>query len=743
MSHVLLSDVFVDSITNDFYRLVESNDRFKIFLRLPADPFSQTRELRFREESAESLHQMLASGRMRRLESHPYWPKFKGLATSAEIEDNDEVRKKANDLQARRLAVVMNVVAGGLKRLVGHGKAAYLKAVAQEFTVTVESVRKWLAAYLTLGMTESALYPRYDRRGGKGRHREPGEAKRGRPAIYEGEAGINVSPKLADHIKSFIIGDLENMRSVDESYRVYCEASCSDGIRIGEAGNEETIILPSYMRPSKWVFRKIYTQLAYKDKMIGRFGITEWNKHLRDILGNEGARAFLPGAVYQLDFSRSNIIVLHDKFRHPIGRPLFGLGTDVGSPMIVGQRLSMANPSEQEALLLCEHIFLSKVPSMRNIGLDIEHGEWPVEGTPNKVCADNGELRGKRSKILSKDLTVIFELQRAWTPTDKGTIESKFGRYKNHEIPWLPGHSPRNRERGDAKCELDECMSISAFRQIMALITLDLIQEPIENRFMPPGALAEGRLPSGIDLWNWSMESGLGGLRPCPDADVLRFMFMPRAKARVKGKGFFYGGLHYISKELSAMGYFAARRRRSQWVEIVFEPNLVDCIYVADKNDKVHICPLAEKEMAMYGHQRLSFDDVDALVGRRRRGIYKAADAQLQRKSNREAFITDILAAEKDLNKHILHKTTYSLASISADSMKLAQSMAAAEEKKANARVVNPEGNGKNAPHLTLMPPPPATPVADSAPSDDSDGNESTAMKDDLAMLRKIGRKSK
>jgi hypothetical protein len=727
MSHALLNDVVVESPTNDLFRLVEVNDQYTILFSLPDDPASPSRELRFRQISSSMMRHLLESRRMRRVENHGYWPQFKGM-------DAVEVLKGAKEIQAIRVRVVKKVLTKGFKPLLGYGKAKHFKPLADEFGVSVEAVRKWLATYLTLGMVESALYPAYDHRGGKDKQREPGEAKRGRPAIYEGEAGINAPPELVQDIETFIKLNLPGMKSVDHLYTLYCGVKFSDGKRIDSSGRVLTIFLPSYMKVSKWIFRKIFTRLGYEEKMKGRFGPTEWNKNLRDMLGNEGARAFLPGAVYQLDFSRANIIVVHDTYRHPIGRPLFGLVTDVGSPMIVGERLSMANPSEQEALLLCEHAFLSKVAYMRSIGLEIDPEEWPVEGLCNKACADNGELRGKRSNILAKDLGIIFELMRAYTPTDKGTIESKFGHFKNHELPWLPGYAPRYRERGDAKCELDECLSMSAFRQVMAYITLDLIQEPIENRFMPPGALAEGRIPSGLDLWNWSMEGGLGGLRPCPAPDILRFMFLPRGHARASGKGFAFKGLHYTCKALSATGYFASRRRRSQWVEVVFEPNLVDCIYVTDKTGKVHVCPLAEKEMFMYGHQRLSFDDVDALVGRRRRGIYKAGDKLLQRRSDRMAVINEIIAAEKDLTRHILRKTTYSLAIISADSMKLAQSLAAAEEKKANAKVVDPEGEGASTPHLTLL----GQPAAEG----DEAGETNQAMKDDLAMLRKKRKKS-
>ena len=71
-----------------------------------------------------------------------------------------------------------------------------LKAAIAEHKITLNTAYRYLRRYWQRGQTPNALLPDYANSGGRGKERHSTGKKRGRPRLYGGQKGINVTPDI-------------------------------------------------------------------------------------------------------------------------------------------------------------------------------------------------------------------------------------------------------------------------------------------------------------------------------------------------------------------------------------------------------------------------------------------------------------------------------------------------------------------------------------------------------------------
>jgi len=762
MSQLLLNAVIRDTTSNQCFRAVWQGNDQVIFFTLHSDPYSQCRKLRLRAHKLEEVNRWLEAGKMVILEEHAYHPAThqpeRLIPTKITvvkkrviiIEDKGEMLRTEDALRIRdrRHRAVSDVIALGLDILLGKSKSQALADVAKRHGTSRQILGKWLGLFLTLGMTPDALVPRFDACGGKGKHKAIGEAKRGAPSILGDGGGCNITPELAEKMNNFIAAKMKTGAEVPELFQEFSETECIDGKTIGPNGEILFNFKPQSERPTIEIFEKHYHDVDYQEKMIALYGEREWTNRFREILGSEGARAQMPGACYQIDFHVPDIELRHPYYPVKIGRGSLGAVHDVASPMIAGSRFSMAHSSTQEALLLMQSAFLPKVPYCELYGVEIQEEQWPVHGLCSRAFADNGELGTRRAGQFFGRYHIALENERAYNPTDKGTVERYFGVLEEHEIKMLPGNTRGERQFGDPKCPLDGKISPEAMQQIFILAVLKRLKEENYDKFMPTDAIRKEIAPSALGLWQWSKARGLGLLREVPDKKILSFSTLPTLHARIKGNGLNFKKLHYVSRELNGLSFFSKRRRNSEWVMVAYEPNLIDYIYVVE-NGKVYRLQLAQKEMAMYGEQRLSFADMDLIFEKKAKGKIEYRRRQkLQIDSDHRALINLIVAEEEDRAKHLNSPVAYSFGETAVQAQQLQAALVRKAHKKAAAVIIAPGGQKGPAekptspvPKLRLLPEPGATNKKSGQPAPAAKPSPPKPADPNIEFLRSLRRK--
>jgi putative transposase len=96
--------------------------------------------------------------------------------------------------------------------------------------------------------------------------------------------------------------------------------------------------------------------------------------------------ANVPLAVYQIDHSPIDVILVDEKYRRPIGRGYLTIVTDSCTRMLAGFCASLDAPGALTAGLAMSHAILPKAKWLAERGID---ANWPICGVPAKVYADN------------------------------------------------------------------------------------------------------------------------------------------------------------------------------------------------------------------------------------------------------------------------------------------------------------------------------------------------------------------
>jgi putative transposase len=176
--------------------------------------------------------------------------------------------------------------------------------------------------------------------------------------------------------------------------------------------------------PSLTPVRSAIRSLPQRERAKARFG----NKHARERY--EPYRGSFPGAdyplaVYQIDHTPADVILVDEETRKPIGRATLTIVLDVCSRMLAGFCISLEAPSAMTAALALSHAILPKENWLKERKLD--GAKWPIWGTPTKVHADNAkEFRGTALTRGCAEYGITLENRPKGQPQYGGNVERSF-----------------------------------------------------------------------------------------------------------------------------------------------------------------------------------------------------------------------------------------------------------------------------------------------------------------------------
>lgn len=291
-----------------------------------------------------------------------------------------------------------------------------------------------------------------------------------------------------------------------------------------EAPNESTLRRRIAGLAERQVVEKRLGRKSAQDRFDarpGRFEGAEW-----------------PNAVWQIDHTPMDVVIVDDVYRRHIGRPWLTVAIDVYSRCVAGFYLSLDKPSEVSVGMCLVHGMLNKEGWLAKMGIPTR---WPIYGRPDTVHADNGrEFHGEMISRASASYGFRLEWRMVATPHWGGHIERLIGT-TNAEIQTVPGTTFANAAaRGKYKPHEEAIMTFAECERYVAEYICGVYHQGVHSSLNRPpirqfeaGVLGDGFTPA----------RGLPA--PVSDPKRLRLDFLPVLNRTVQAYGLAIDGIRY------------------------------------------------------------------------------------------------------------------------------------------------------------------------------------------------------
>lgn len=455
-------------------------------------------------------------------------------------------------------------------------RAKAINAVMAEHKTTKQTLYRLIRQYWQRGQIANALLPDYKNSGGKGKRRQAGEKKLGRPRKYMPGTGVNVDEFTERLFRIAIQKYLLN----DKGYTFpYAHRRFKDIYQTYFPDVPEAEIPTNWQM--KYFYQREFTQV---DVIRKRTHPKIYNKDIRPLKGTANLHALGPGSRFEIDATIADIYLVSDSNRSWIvGRPVVYVVVDVFSRLIVGLYIGFENPSYVAAIQALQTAMTDKVDLCHQYGIEIEAQEWPAIGLPDAILADRGELLGSQIESLEKSFSVRVENTPPYRGDAKGIVERNFKTIQADFTPFAPGvvTGTTVKKRGGRDYRLDAKLSISDFKEIILSSILYHNQFAVLGKYDRSDDMPVDLPLVPIELWRWGIQHRTGRLRAAPERE-LRLSLLPRARATISPLGICLFGLYYTCAEAMSAGWMHRGKAtsRPEKVTVAYDPNIADEIYL-------------------------------------------------------------------------------------------------------------------------------------------------------------------
>ncbi|MEZ5801814.1 MAG: DDE-type integrase/transposase/recombinase, partial [Nitratireductor sp.] len=191
-----------------------------------------------------------------------------------------------------------------------------------------------------------------------------------------------------------------------------------------------------------------------------------------------------PNALWQIDHTIVDVIIVDEQYRKPIGRPVLTIAIDVCTRMVAGFHLSLEAPSRTSVGLCLLHAVYDKTAWLDERGIDIP---WPVAGLPTVLHCDNGaEFKSRALSDACKEFGIKLQLRPPATPRFGGHIERLIGTMMG-AVHVLPGTTFSNlKVRGDYDSEGRATFTLRELEKWIALEIAGKYHQRIHSTLLRP-----------------------------------------------------------------------------------------------------------------------------------------------------------------------------------------------------------------------------------------------------------------
>ena len=268
----------------------------------------------------------------------------------------------------------------------------------------------------------------------------------------------------------------------------------------------------------------------------------------------------------QIDHTQSDLVVVDERWRKPIGRPWITLAIDMASRCVVGVNIAMERPSAATVALLLTRVALPKAPWLAHIGVDTQ---WPMYGVPRALHLDNAaEFRSRALRVGCAQYGIELIYRPVGRPHFGGHVE-RLNRTLMERLRGLPGATGSSAKgRKERKSEEGAALTLAEYERWMVL-------EIAQRYHQSPHRGLQDATPAGV----WKSLSDMTPPRQlAPDpAQALRFVvqFLPMEPRTIQREGLTFFHIRYCHP------VFAAWRETRKKVIVRYHPEDLSRVFVS------------------------------------------------------------------------------------------------------------------------------------------------------------------
>ncbi|OYX04277.1 MAG: integrase [Caulobacter vibrioides] len=262
-----------------------------------------------------------------------------------------------------------------------------------------------------------------------------------------------------------------------------------------------------------------------------------------------------PNAVWQIDHSPADVILVDADSRAPIGRPWVTLVIDVASRVVTGLYVSLDPPSVVSVGMALQHAILPKDEALAERGIS---AEWPAFGLPELVHTDNGsDFRSRSFSHACSNLGIETDRRPVGAPRYGGHIERLIGSVMS-EMHLLPGATFSNvAARGDYASDAAAIMTIDEFEVwLRRFVAGDYNRRIHASLSAPP-----------LETWRRLCSEQAVTPRQPLDPEGLAVAFLPRISRTITRQGVSFHHVRYYEPFLAPLFDSGLRR-----IELAYDP---------------------------------------------------------------------------------------------------------------------------------------------------------------------------
>ena len=328
--------------------------------------------------------------------------------------------------------------------------------------------------------------------------------------------------------------------------------------------------------PSYHQFRYFYRKTKnYQNFYISRFGIKEYQKNYRPLVGDVTVFASAPG-VGLLDATVCDIYLVDDGGKL-IGRPILTACVDAYSGMCLGYSLTWEGGmySLRDMLL---NVINDKTDYCKKFGIDISEAGWCSGVLPGKIITDKGaEYKSQNFEQLS-ELGVHITNLPSFRPELKGAVEKFFDCVQGYYKPHLKGKGVIEmdyQQRGVRDYRKDACLTIREFETIILHCILYYNNERVMDYPFTEDMIEKEIKPYASSVWEYGLKQDSVNLISV-SREQLIYTLLPRTNGVFSRNGLKVNGIRYHNNN------FMEKYLEGGRCEVAYNPDDMDCVWLIE-----------------------------------------------------------------------------------------------------------------------------------------------------------------
>lgn len=330
--------------------------------------------------------------------------------------------------------------------------------------------------------------------------------------------------------------------------------------------------------PSYFPVRQRVKKLATKVVLTKREGIKIADQRTNPIIGATPEPPY-PLAVFQIDHTKVDVIIVDEQYRQPIGRPYLTIAIDVYSRCIAGFCLTLEAPSATSVGLCLTHAVFDKESWLMQRNID---SEWPIWGKPEILYLDNAaEFHSEALKRGCQYHGVKLEYRPVGKPHYGGIVERVIGTLMQL-VHGLPGTTFSNIvERGDYDSEKLAVLTLPELERWLTIAIVDYYHQKLHSSLLLP-PIEKYR----IGILGDEKQSGRGYPPRIQNQKAFLVDFLPFERRKLRREGVFMDKITYYCDSLRPL---IANRDKYDDVIIRRDPRDISKIFLLDPKNNCYL----------------------------------------------------------------------------------------------------------------------------------------------------------